>query len=131
DMFKECFNPATVTESGKQATIQLEQNLSHLLDYAGYELVQELRAVSLRVESYMHSLADDAYVDVKEKIAAIDQRILLPALSEFDFITPEYEQAFTDLDNSIFQKSLALFKGTKAFFVKNEKETMKENIYQK
>src|SRR5699024_7255092 len=110
DMFKEHFNPATVTETGKQVTIQLEQNLNRLLDYAGYELVQELRAVSLRIEAYMHLLANDAYSALTEKIEAIDQRFLMPAFSAFDWTTPEYEQAFADLNTRVFHKSLAMFK---------------------
>ncbi|MEN1969464.1 dynamin family protein [Lentibacillus sp. N15] len=130
DMFKEFFNPATITETGKQATIQLQQSLNDLLDYAGYELVQELRAVSLRIEAYMRSLAEDAYTTCKERAEEIDQQLLLPGLSSFDFSTPEYEQAFQKLDKTIFQKSLSLFKGTKAFFAKNEKELMKDEIYQ-
>ncbi|MEW9676179.1 dynamin family protein [Lentibacillus sp. L22] len=130
DIFKEFFNPATITESGKQATSQLNRNLNNLLDYAGYELVQELRAVSLRVEAYMQSLADDAYTGLKEDIAQIDPKLLLPDLAACHFNTPEYEPAFRELDRAIFDKSLALFKGTKAFFAKNEKEHMKDDIYQ-
>ncbi|MGY0691684.1 dynamin family protein [Virgibacillus sp. FSP13] len=130
DMFKEFFNPTTITETGKKAMIQLRKNTDGLLDYIGYELVQELRAVSLRVESYMQSLAKDAYLEFNEKSTQIDKKLMLPGLASFDLTTPEYQQAFTGLDQQVFQKSLTLFKGTKAFFEKNEKERMKEEIYQ-
>ncbi|WP_106497509.1 dynamin family protein [Lentibacillus sp. Marseille-P4043] len=130
DMFKEFFNPTTITETGKKAMIQLRKNTDGLLDYIGYELVQELRAVSLRVESYVQSLAQDAYAELNEKSTQIDKKLMLPGLASFDLTTPEYQQAFTELDQHIFQKSLALFKSTKAFFEKNEKEQMKEEMYQ-
>ncbi|GGB31311.1 GTPase [Lentibacillus populi] len=130
DMFKEFFNPATITESGQQATQQLTKSLAELLDYAGYELVQELRAVSLRVEAFLKSLANDAYQGFKRKAEQIDEKLLLPKLGAVDLSTPEHEQAFTELDTGIFQKILGRFRGTKAFFVKNEKEKMKEELYQ-
>ena len=44
DMFKEHFNPTTVTANGRQATEQLEQNRNRLIDHVGYELLQEVRA---------------------------------------------------------------------------------------
>src|SRR5699024_2371028 len=51
-------------------------------------------------------------------------------LNLLDWKTPSYDQAFLDLRVMDFKKDLALFKGTKAFFEKNEKDMMKEAIYQ-
>ncbi|WP_176555802.1 dynamin family protein [Virgibacillus ndiopensis] len=130
DMFKETFNPTTITGTGKQAQAQLSNSMKSLLDYTGYELVQEIRAVSLRIESYMYSLANDAYETIIEKSTQIDEKLVLPSLMSFDLSTPEYDKAFGSIEKNTFHKALSGFKGTKSFFEKNEKEHMKEAIYE-
>src|SRR5690606_2690269 len=54
----------------------------------------------------------------------------LPKWTQEELETPNYEKAFTDLNLGVFDKVLASFKGTKAFFEKNEKEQMKEELYE-
>ena len=129
DIFKEMFNPTTITESGKKATSQLQRSLVNLLDYAGYELLQELRAVSLRIEAYLSELEEEVYQGINNKTKQIDSSFTLPSLQINDIVTPGYEQAFTEMDIAPFNKVLSRFKGTKAFFAKNEKELMKEDLY--
>ncbi|QKY69138.1 hypothetical protein Len3610_05520 [Lentibacillus sp. CBA3610] len=129
DLFKETFNPATITGSGKEAKQQLENCLWNLLDYTGYELLQELRAVSLRIESFIYDLKQEVYLDYTSKSSNIDHAFLLPDFEESELSTPDYEQAFSNLDAQTFEKELKQFNGTKAFFAKNEKESMKENLF--
>lgn len=129
DMFKDIFNPTTITESGKNGQKQLGVCMAHLLDYIGYELLQELRAVSLRIERMLQEQAARSYQALCEKIIKIDERIVFPDLATFDLTTPDYDMPFAEMDTRIFQKAMASFKGTKAFFANNEKETMKEAIY--
>ena len=129
DMFKEMFNPTIITESGKKAEAQLQRSLVNLLDYTGYELLQEIRAVSLRIEAYLFELQDEVYQDINNKTKQIDNNFILPGLQKSDLETPNYEQAFTEINVTPFNKALTRFKGTKAFFAKNEKELMKEDLF--
>ncbi|GAA0611485.1 dynamin family protein [Virgibacillus siamensis] len=129
DFFKETFNPATITESGRKALLQLEKQLQELLDYTGYELLQELRAVSLRVEGFMKELQTELQHDFSNSSKQIDPEFLLPDFTDLELATPSYKQALVDLKTDDFRKELKLFNGTKAFFAKNEKETMKEAMY--
>lgn len=130
DMFKEKFNPASVNEAGRKARGQLEKNLLELLDYAGYELLQEVRAVSLRVESFITELSQELDVELKTRLNKIEKKFAFSELSAADWHTPEYEQAFIELESNVFNDDLALFRGTKSFFEKNEKDLMKESIYE-
>ncbi|WP_010530746.1 dynamin family protein [Lentibacillus jeotgali] len=131
DLFKETFNPATITGSGKEAKQQLKNSLWNLLDYAGYELLQELRAVSLRIESFIYNLKQEVYLDYTNKSSSIDNAFLLPDFEESELSTPDYEQAFANLDAQTFEKELKQFNGTKAFFARNEKESMKEGLFER
>ncbi|ASK63415.1 hypothetical protein CFK37_15245 [Virgibacillus phasianinus] len=129
DMFKEMFNPTTIQDSGKEGKLQIENSMQELLDYVGYELLQELRAVSLRIEAQIRELVDEIGKVVKGKIINIDDRFALPSRNEIDLATPNFNQAFRDLDLVVFSKALSSYKGTKSFFEKNEKERMKEAIF--
>lgn len=131
DMFKETFNPATIKGSGKQASIELENCLRSLLDYTGYELVQELRAVSLRIEALIKDFTHDVHQEFSNQSNQIDAKFILPDFDEVKLDTPEYEKAFSNVGIQTFQKELKSFNGTKAFFAKNEKEIMKDNIYER
>lgn len=129
DMFKEKFNPTTINEAGRKANLQLENSMHQLLEYVGYELLQEVRAVSLRMEAFMRKLLQEANNDLMESLKEIEPNFTTPSISENDWKTPNYDIAFQELDADMFKKALAIFKGTKSFFVKNEKDIMKEAIY--
>lgn len=129
DMFKEMFNPTTITASGKKSQEQLQHGLMQLLDYAGYELLQELRAVSLRLEAYVVELWNEVYKELNRQVQQMGESFILPTLQHVELETPRYEQAFTELGTQSFSKTLGRFKGTKAFFAGNEKEKMKDEIY--
>ncbi|HLR41728.1 MAG TPA: dynamin family protein, partial [Pseudogracilibacillus sp.] len=130
DMFSEHFNPTTVKGSGREAMKLLEHNRNQFIDYVGYELLQEVRAVSLRVEANMHELVKNTFDEIQHSMGRIDEQFLLPSLQEIEFDTPVYEQAFTELDLSIFQQALKIFKNTRSFFEHNEREKMKDAFYE-
>ena len=130
DLFKGSFNPTTITESGRSAQVQLLNCLDNLLDDIGFDLYQELQAVSLRIEAYIRSLGLEAYDSLKKKFTEVDESFTVRDISFDEFVTPAYTEGFRSLDNNRFKKVLAGFKGTKVFFEKNEKEIMKNNLYQ-
>jgi len=129
DMFKEFFNPTTVTESGKRAQHQLKKNVEDLLEYISFELYQELQAVALRIEAFILSEGESLYEIFQKQSLNTDEIFELSKWNTIDIETPDFERAFQEVDYSIFNKALNLFKGTKAFFEKNEKEQMKDELY--
>src|SRR5690625_5885460 len=52
------------------------------------------------------------------------------SLKDYEVITPDYEQAFLDIDYSKVDHALKTFKNTKSFFEKNEREKMKDMFYE-
>src|SRR5690625_1621474 len=130
DMFSEHFNPTTITESGRQAIRQLEHNRNQFIDYVGYELLQEVRAVTLRMEAYMKELLKDMHEQIQQEIHSIDATFMIPSLHDPTIDTPRYEQAFLDINMSLFSNALRIFKNTRTFFEQNEREKMKELFYE-
>ncbi|WP_044476841.1 dynamin family protein [Oceanobacillus massiliensis] len=129
DMFKEMFNPTTINESGRKALPQLRNGLENLIEYIGFELHQELLAVSLRVEAYIQLQINEVLKSLAERCIQADPLFELPDMGASELETPEYEQGLTTIDLAAFDRIIAKFKGTKAFFEKNEKEFMKEEMY--
>lgn len=130
DMFKETFNPTTITESGRKAQEQLRSSLDNLTEYVGFELLQEIQAVSLRIEAFIQKQASDLHHNLSSMSGKTDELFILPNVNVTELETPIFNQAFQQMDQTVFHKALSKFKGTKAFFEKNEKENMKEDIYQ-
>lgn len=130
DMFKEHFNPTTINETGRKAKLQLENSMQKLLDYTGYELLQEIRAVALRMEAYMRDLFQEADSGLETDTNKIDPNFIASSATEPEWETPNFDMAFKEMNVDVFETDLAIFKGTKSFFVKNEKDIMKEAIYQ-
>ncbi|MYL42056.1 dynamin family protein [Virgibacillus salexigens] len=131
DMFKETFNPTTITESGKQAKRQLWDSLQNLINYCESELIRELQAVSLRIESLMKELAQTVYAEISQTSKQIDRSFSLPGAEIMEIETPAFQGTLhDDIDFQQFERPLGSFKNTKSFFEKNEKEVMKETIYE-
>lgn len=130
DMFKEMFNPTTITENGRKAYLQLKLALENLIEYIRFELNQELQAISLRIEGYSLELANEVYQVMNEKIIEINDLFTLSKQFDYELNTPEYEKELVDIQLKDFQFILGKYKGTKAFFVQNEKEIMKEQLYE-
>src|SRR5699024_1892850 len=130
DMFKEHFNPTTINETGRKAKLQLENSMQKLLDYTGYELLQEIRAVALRMEADMRDLFQEADSGLETDTNKIDTNFIASSATEPEGETPNFDMAFKEMNVDVFETDLAIFKGTKSFFIKNEKDIMKEAIYQ-
>ncbi|QGS68739.1 hypothetical protein CV093_10410 [Oceanobacillus sp. 143] len=88
DMYKEFFNPTTVTDSGRKARVQLRNNLEDLIDYVGNELYKELQAISLRIEQLTKVEVANVYKYITNKGKQADPIFVLPNFSEIDLETP-------------------------------------------
>src|SRR5699024_7662468 len=98
DMSSEFFNPSIINTTGKQAQNQLAINRNQFVDYVGYELLQEVRAVSLRIEAYMRDLLKEAYALNQEEAKKFNDSLVFPSQPEITFSTPAYEQAFENIE---------------------------------
>ncbi|WNS82140.1 dynamin family protein [Domibacillus sp. DTU_2020_1001157_1_SI_ALB_TIR_016] len=127
DLFKESFNPATL--SGQNETKRaLQRALAELLQSVGYDLAQEMRATSIRVENHGAKLMQDKQVRLTNKASMIEPELLLSNVQTGKLIVPDFKTAFEDQPLEPFSGTLSLFKNAKAFFEKNEKQTMMQKL---
>jgi hypothetical protein len=77
----------------------------------------------------MKELAEDVYQTFTAKNKETNALFELPKTHTIDLLTPGYHEQFKNLSVKDFHIVLSTYKGTKAFFVQNEKEVMKEKLY--
>ncbi|QHE52412.1 dynamin family protein [Pontibacillus sp. HMF3514] len=128
DFFKEAFNPSTINGTGGVAKEQLKQALQDLLDQLREELLNECRAVTVRIEAYLHEKLQEFNEDIQDKGKNVQEDLSLPNAQEIDIDTPGFNKPFEKVKQSEIEKPLSSFKNTKSFFEKNEKEQMKEDL---
>ncbi|WP_181348431.1 dynamin family protein [Thalassobacillus sp. CUG 92003] len=125
--FKHHFNPASINGKGKEASEQLRHALDGFLSELNHELYQECQAVTLRVESYLDHVISSLKEELESKLNDIDEHIYLvePGLSSVHI--PSFH-ILVELSNADWKQAVKWFKGTHAFFEKNEKENMKDQL---
>ncbi len=128
DFFKEAFNPSTINGTGGVAKEQLKQALQDLLDQLREELLNECRAVTVRIESYLNDKLGEFNKDIQDKGKNVQEELSLPNAQDIDIETPSFNKPFEKVKKSEVEKPLSSFKNTKSFFEKNEKEQMKEDL---
>lgn len=130
DLFKEIYNPTTITESGKAGRDQMANQFEQLVAYMEKELHQELLAISLRIEHLLKSLLKTNQHEMIEKAKKLDPVF---SISEWDitaFNTPDISIKLSIKKRNDLQKLFSKFKDTKTFFVQNQKEDIKEHLYE-
>lgn len=129
DLFKEIYNPTTITESGRAGREQLSKQFEQLTLYMETELHQELLAVSLRIEQLLKSLFKNNQHEMIEAAKKLDPVFSISEWEITAFDTPEITMKLSIEKHQELQKLFAKFKDTKTFFVQNQKEEIKEQLY--
>ncbi|MBD8068156.1 dynamin family protein [Bacillus sp. PS06] len=128
DFFKEAFNPVSLRDDGRDLKKTLWVCLDELIDSIGFDLAQEMRATSLRIEGFIQQTVKTILLSYTHDINEIDEHISLSKSIQHDFPEIDFENALQDIEQQQFKKAIALFKNPKSFFEKNEKKMMSQEI---
>lgn len=128
DMFKEAFNPSSLRDDGRDLKKALQSCLSEFLESVGFDLAQEMRATSLRVEAYITKRLQGQLASINEQIRSINANLSVSESTELSFETIEFKTGLVNDDHSRYKKALAMFKNPKTFFEKNEKKQMQDEL---
>ncbi|WP_281975517.1 dynamin family protein [Halobacillus litoralis] len=127
DFFKRHFNPATINGKEQDVKDQFKGALEQLLVEINFEMVQETKAVCVRLERTIEEVLDQSRRRLEEDLRTIRPALKLNQEEKPSLPLPTIEGAVT-IDKK--QKDLALkgFRNTKSFFEKNEKEMVKDHL---
>ncbi|MCM3599843.1 dynamin family protein [Robertmurraya korlensis] len=128
DFFKEAFNPSLLKDDGRSMKQALQRGLEEFLTSIGYDFAQELRATSLRIESFIGKLVVEVEQQLEGSIGEINKDISFHSYEKRTWKSIEFHNAFENLEASLFKKALSYFKNPKSFFERNDKRLMMEEL---
>ncbi|MFE8702165.1 dynamin family protein [Cytobacillus sp. FJAT-54145] len=128
DFFKESFNPSVLKDDGRNLKKALQHALDDLLSSFGFDFSQELRATTLRLETFISKLISQKWEATTKELHEFNgdlsfSKFESQAIEGLDFNSP-----FEDVNKDTFKKSMSYFKNPKSFFENNEKRLMMEEL---
>lgn len=126
DEFKVAFNPSVLSQKniGKE---QLQRCLDELLESMAFQLAQELRATTLRIEKSVNEQRLQFYKMAAE-FTAERCRYEFMELEETRLDTPEVEPQWSEQTRAQMVPLLKRFKNPKQFFEGNGRDILREEL---
>ncbi|SEN20681.1 dynamin family protein [Lihuaxuella thermophila] len=128
DIFTEIFNPSALREDGGDVKQKLKACVMEMADFMQHDLLQEMRATSLRIEKWLNDKGDTHLQTMADRCKKIDHELPLSLKLNDSFRQLEFKDPFQDLTVQSFKSAIAVFKSTKSFFEKNDKTRMQEEM---
>lgn len=127
DFYREAFNPATL-QGRNNAKAQLKTALDELLESIGFDLAQELRATTLRMEEFIKGAVAGFQQQTNEKLLELSSDLPI-SVRDFAFEAGmDYPTAFKDIGWQIFAGPLASYRNPKQFFEEGGSKVMAEEL---
>ncbi len=127
DVFIEIFNPGTLRDDAN-AKQRLRDCVQEMLDFMRHDLLQELRATSLRTEKWIKERQLMQLEQLVTQCQEIQTELPFSKQVDLTYTVPEFSSPFPDLDVKDFRKPMSRFKNTKSFFEKNERAKMRDEM---
>lgn len=130
DFVKEAFNPTLLKEDGRNLKKAIQTALEDFLHSFGFDFAQELRATTLRIETFIGKSLNEASEMIKKLSADINEELSFSPFEMKNLPGLDFETAFMNEDRFQFKKALAYFKNPKSFFEKNERRFLSDELEQ-
>lgn len=110
DAFKSAFNPSVLHKNMSHKKKTLQACLRELQQFIGFDLAQEMRATSLRIETFTQETLTTWQTGVHQQLQSIDPDVSIAEYVHPEFETPTFaDQLQNDADTDL-QQTLTLFK---------------------
>lgn len=126
DRFQEAFNPAVLQIDKRSIKEKLKISLQQLVDSIEFDLVQEMRATSLRVEAFLRKQVTAVFKQAEDNIHNLVSAKFLHSFELGKIEIPNFQESFYSLNIQSLYPLLAMFKNPKQFFEHNGQIEMRE-----
>ncbi|MGE5702396.1 MAG: dynamin family protein [Clostridia bacterium] len=129
ELFNYAFNPSVLKEDGRNMKQALQGSQAELIRMIGYDLAQELRATTLRLEKFLNKLGGRLVEQWGKEIAGMTAGLTLAAYTYHPVDTPAFNEELPVASASAaLGKALGLFKNTKDFFEQDGKSKLRDEL---
>ena len=123
DFFKDAFNPAVLQDNNNPKQ-QLPSCLKELSKDMEFDIAQEVRATTVRMEKFIHSILNDWYMEMENRASQVDDSCTFPSFQQQTIDTISIQAGLESLSTKAMKDAFSHFKNAKSFFEKNEKVKM-------
>ena len=127
DFYKEAFHSGLFLQYHSQSQA-IREGLKEFLSSIGFDLAQEMRATSLRIQQFIQKQLRDQWVALEEKIQRVEHDLLLSPLDYKNETSIEFESAFNQTELRPFEEAFSTFKNPKQFFEGGGKKVVQEKL---
>ncbi|MGD8192452.1 dynamin family protein [Brevibacillus ginsengisoli] len=127
ELFNFAFNSSVIKDDGRNLKKALQSSLVDLLRSIAYDLAQELRATSLRLEKFTNKAGGNLIRVWEGELATYANHFKLAPYQTVNIDTPEFAEELP-AGVSVFQSALSSFKNTKDFFEQDGKVRMRDEL---
>ncbi len=128
DMFNESFHPSVLSDESSNIKAALKECLDELTEFVAFDLLQELRATSVRIEGLMKKQLETLHKRMNRETKKIQHSLELTYIEPSTTDLTDFDSLIEGLDYTSISKPLASFKNAKAFYENNGKKVMKEKL---
>lgn len=128
EFFKESFNPSRLSGSYRNCRVELELSLTEFLRDSLFDVEQELRATTFRIENYLQRNVEEKKREVIKEMAKSSS--FYQFSYNLDFSCASYEVKPYPLKDMTkkFQHLLKLYRSSKHFFELRESKLLQEEL---
>ncbi|TMU86815.1 hypothetical protein FGG79_01315 [Bacillus sp. BHET2] len=127
DFYKEAFHSGLFLQYATQSQA-IKEGLKEFLASIGFDLAQEMRATSLRIQQYIQKQLSDHWTVLEDKIQQVEKDIVLSPQDHKNEDTIEFENALKQADLVPFEEAFSSFRNPKQFFEKGGKKIVQEKL---
>ncbi|MBM7661354.1 small GTP-binding protein [Bacillus mesophilus] len=127
-MYNESFHPSVLLDDNKNIKQALVDCLDELLEFVAFDLLQELRATSVRIEGFLKNQLQFVHQKANQKVNHIHESLELTFINPDKIDIPELKTIADTLDKSQLAKPLSTFKNAKSFFEKDGKKKLRDEL---
>lgn len=127
DVFTEFINPASLRTDGN-VKMQLQQCVMELVSFIQHDLLQEMRATSLRLEKWIDEAMKRAKDEIVVNCKVENESISMGGAVDYEYKFITHKEPFPSIEIKDFKKALAHFKNEKSFLKKMIKLLCKKTL---
>ncbi|RAT96640.1 dynamin family protein [Brevibacillus sp. Leaf182] len=127
ELFNFAFNPAVIKDDGRNMKQALQGCLTDLLRSISYDLAQELRATTLRLEKFTNKQGTTLVAAWQKDVQGYAAGLTLAPYQQRQVETLSFADELP-VAESAFASAISLFKNTKDFFEQDGKAKMREEL---
>ncbi|MDT9024600.1 dynamin family protein [Rossellomorea yichunensis] len=127
DFYKEAFHSGLFLQYSNQSQA-IKEGLKEFLASIGFDLAQEMRATSLRIQQFIQKILTEQWLVLGEMIQQVEKELVLSPQDYKNESTIEFENAFKQTELRLFEEAFSSFKNPKHFFEQGGKKIVQEKL---